>query len=70
LFGVSVRADQANGLVFGLPIKLDVPVFGERHWGTQYDISPDGQRVLFPHPGNDQPPTEMRVILGWRALLE
>jgi len=47
---VSVRATP-EGLAFGVPVKLNVPIFGERDWGTQYDVSLDGRRVVFPYPG-------------------
>ncbi len=70
LHGVSVRPAAGGRLEFGVPRRLAVPAFGERHWGTTYDVSPDGQRVYFPHPGDDTSPREIGVVLGWRALFK
>ena len=70
LQAVSVRPSDDGGLGFGLPRALKVPAFAERHWGTVYDVSPDGTRVYFPHPGDERPPREFGVLLGWRALLQ
>jgi hypothetical protein len=48
---------------------VNAPPLGTGHYGTQYDLSPDGQRLYFldRQPGN--PPREIGVVLGWRALL-
>jgi serine/threonine protein kinase len=70
LHSVPVRAAAGGGLEFGVPQRLDVPTFGDRHWGTVYDVSPDGRQVFFPHPGNDPFPREIGVVVGWRALLQ
>jgi Tol biopolymer transport system component len=69
LHGVSVRPAPDGRLSFGTPRRLDVPAFAERHWGTVYDVSADG-RVYFPHPGEDTPPQEVGVVLGWRTLFK
>jgi eukaryotic-like serine/threonine-protein kinase len=47
----SVRV-QRNGdaIPFGLPVELNVPSIGFGHWGTQYDVSPDGRRIYFLRP--------------------
>jgi Tol biopolymer transport system component len=42
---VSVRATADGGLDFGAPQSVQIPRFAERHWGTVYDVSPDGSRV-------------------------
>jgi hypothetical protein len=60
----------SGGPKFGLPKPLDVPPFGFGHWGTQYDISPDGGRIYFLRPNDDEPPRRIRLVLGWRALLD
>jgi Tol biopolymer transport system component len=70
LHAVSVGTGADGGLVFGSPTRLDVPPLGERHWGTTYDVSRDGQVVFFPHPGPMRPPTSFGVVTGWKALLE
>ncbi len=70
LHGVSVRPAGGGRLEFGVPRRLAVPPFGERHWGTVYDVSPDGRRVYFPHPGDETSPHEIGVVLGWRALFK
>jgi len=67
---VSVRSTGVSGLEFGVPQRLSVPAFAAAHWGTVYDVSPDGQRVFFPHPGVEKPVREIGVVLGWRALLK
>jgi len=70
LFSVSVRADGRDALAFGPAVPLNVPTLGERHWGTTYEVSADGRRVYFPHPGDLKPPHEFNVIIGWSALVK
>ena len=55
---------------FGLPGQPDLPQFGFGHWGTQYDISPDGSRIYFMQPVQEAPPREIQVAINWRALVE
>ena len=69
LQGVSVTQTPGGGLEFGPPRRLGVPKFGERHWGTTYDVSTDGGRVYFPVDGEEPHPQTIDVILGWQALL-
>jgi hypothetical protein len=41
-------ADASNGARdVGVPHALNLPAFFQAHWGTQYDVSPDGQRFFF-----------------------
>jgi hypothetical protein len=67
---VPLRATADGGLAFGAAQPVHIPRFAERHWGTVYDVSPDGMRVFFPHPGTARAPREFGVVLGWRALLQ
>jgi Tol biopolymer transport system component len=53
----------------GLPVKMNVPPIGRGHWGTPYDVSPDGERIYFLRRNDDAAPNEMHVVIGWRALL-
>ena len=55
---------------FGFPVRLDVPRVGFGHWGTQYDVSPDGSQIFLLRPNNDPAPRELRVVMGWPALLK
>ena len=55
---------------FGLPVVLPVPPIGFGHWGTQYDVSPDGRRIYFMQRNRDAPPSSVTVVLGWRSLLK
>jgi len=55
--------------VFGASTLLEVPRIGSGHWGTQYDVSPDGRRIHFLDRRLAPPPTEFGVVVGWRALL-
>jgi Tol biopolymer transport system component len=70
LQSVAVRAIADGGLAFGAAQPIPIPRFAERHWGTVYDVSPDGMRVYFPHSGTAQAPREFGVVLDWRALLQ
>jgi Tol biopolymer transport system component len=67
---VPIRATADGGLAFGAAQAVHIPRFAERHWGTVYDVTPDGMRVYFPHPGTARAPREFGVVLGWRALLQ
>jgi Tol biopolymer transport system component len=69
LHSVDVRTEARQGLAFGAAVKLKVPPFGARHWGTTYDVSQDGRRVYFPHPVGDRAPGEFSVVLGWSGLV-
>jgi Tol biopolymer transport system component len=70
LQSVSVRWSANGEPAFGLPAKLDVPRIGFGHWGTQYDISPDGSRLYFMQESEEPAPREMQVAINWRALLD
>jgi hypothetical protein len=51
-------------------VPLKVPAIGFGHWGTQYDVSPDGRRIYFLGPNPQTAPREFNVIMGWRSLLK
>jgi Tol biopolymer transport system component len=70
LHNVSVRWTQDGDPVFGLPVKVDVPRIGSGHWGTQYDISPDGRRIYFMEATHEPSPQVIQVAINWRALLD
>ena len=70
LRSVSVRWSRDRLPAFGLPTKLNVPRIGLGHWGTPYDVSPDGSRIYFLRGNDDLPPREIPVVIGWRALLD
>jgi hypothetical protein len=56
--------------VFGRTVPLAVPSIGSGHFGTQYDISPDGRSVYFFDRQIDSPPSEISIVVGWSALLK
>jgi hypothetical protein len=70
LRSVAVRWAGNGDPVFGLPTKPDLPRVGFGHWGTQYDISPDGSRIYFMQPTDELSPREIQVAINWRALLD
>ena len=62
---------SANGTpTFGVSTKLAAGPVGFGHWGTQYDLSPDGSRVYFLRRNDDPAPHEFHIVMGWQALLE
>jgi eukaryotic-like serine/threonine-protein kinase len=70
LRSVTVSRAPDGRPVFGRAVQLDVPRIGSGHWGTQYDVSPDGRRIHFLDRQIDPPPSEISIVLGWRALLK
>jgi len=70
LRSVSVQWTGDGSPKFGSATELSVPPVGFGHWGTQYDISPDGSRIYLLRRNEDQPPREIHVVIGWRALLD
>jgi hypothetical protein len=69
LRSVTVRWSRDGRPDFGLATKVMVPPIGRGHWGTPYDVSPDGSRVILLRRNDDPPPREIHVVIGWRALL-
>jgi Tol biopolymer transport system component len=69
LRGRSVLRRPTGELTLGVANALNVPLVGSGHWGTQYDVSPDGQFVYFIDRTPAPRPSDIRVVIGWRALL-
>ncbi len=59
-----------DSLTLGRAEPVLVPSLAGRHWGTGYDVSPDGSRIFLPRPPTTPPPNDVTLILGWRALLQ
>jgi Tol biopolymer transport system component len=70
LRGRSVQRQQNGQLTLGDAVALSVPLVGSGHWGTQYDVSPDGQYVYFIDRTPAPRPSDIAVVIGWRALLK
>jgi serine/threonine protein kinase len=68
----TVQVRKTGTSRFEIPVELKVPPIGFGHWGTQYDVSPDGQQVYFVERGVEpsQLPHEIGVLLGWSVLLK
>jgi hypothetical protein len=69
LRSVSVQWGRDNRPSFGLPTRLNLAPIGRGHWGTPYDVSPDGSRIYLLRRNDDPLPREIHVVIGWRALL-
>ncbi|MGE3509648.1 MAG: protein kinase [Vicinamibacterales bacterium] len=67
-YRVAVRAGVGR-LQLGPAERTRIPRFEERHFGTEYDVSPDGSRWFVPRRSEAQPSTDMTIVIGWRALL-
>jgi len=66
----SVQRQPSGELALGVAGALSVPVIGSGHWGTQYDVSPDGQHVYFIDRTPAPRPSDILVVIGWRALVQ
>ena len=70
LRGRSVQRQPTGELTLGVANALSVPPIGAGHFGTQYDVSPDGQHVYYFDRTPAPRPSDIRVVMGWRALLK
>ena len=70
LRGRPVRYQSDGTLALGAAASLNVPLIGAGHWGTQYDVSPDGQHVHFIDRTPAPRPSDIHGVLGWRALVK
>ncbi len=70
LRGRSVQLQSTGELTLGVATALNVPLIGSGHWGTQYDVSPDGRQVYFIDRTPAPRPSDVRVVMGWRVLLK
>ena len=70
LRGRLVGRQLRGELTLGVAVPLSVPLIGSGHWGTQYDVSPDGQHVYFIDRTPALRPSDIQVVIGWRALLK
>jgi hypothetical protein len=66
----SVQRQPGGDLILGITQMLRVPSVGSGHWGTQYDVSRDGQYVYFIDRTPAPRPRDIDVTMGWRALLK
>src|SRR4029453_945809 len=69
LRAVPVVTSPRGTVAFGTPVVLNVPAIGFGHFGTQYDVSPDGQRIYFLDRTREPAPREIGFVMGWQALL-
>jgi hypothetical protein len=53
----------------GRPARVAVASIGTGHYGTQYDVSPDGRRVYFLDPQLEAPPREIGLVLAFHTFL-
>ena len=65
----TVHQRRDGTLAASTPLDLDVPPVGSGHWGTQYDVSPDG-RIHFLQRTQARPSPEIAFVMGWRAWLQ
>ena len=70
LRSVPVHWSASGAPTFGLSTTLPAGPIGFGHWGTQYDVSPDGRRIYLLRPNHDPAPREIHIVMGWQALLE
>jgi eukaryotic-like serine/threonine-protein kinase len=70
LLAVPVRWRGDRSPVFGMPHALKVPPVGFGHWGTQYDVSRDGNHIYALRENRDPGPREIRVVRNWQRLLD
>ena len=70
LRSASVSMDTQGRPTFGTPVLHKVPAIGRGYSGTQYDVSPDGQRIYFFDRRLEPPPSEFGVVVGWRGMLK
>lgn len=62
--------ESRDALTTGSPIALKLPRIGAGHSNTQYDVTADGRIYFLDQSVVSARPTELRVVIGWRSLLQ
>jgi Tol biopolymer transport system component len=70
LRAVPVRRAPDGRSLLAAAARVAVPPLGTGHYGTQYDLSPDGRVLYFLDRQPGDPPREIGIVLGWRALIK
>jgi Tol biopolymer transport system component len=70
LRGRLVERQTSGDLTLAPAVSLSVPPIGSGHWGTQFDVSPDGRNVYFIDRTPAPRPSDINVVIGWRTLLK
>jgi len=65
---VGVRRGPDGRPIPGRPEHVGAPLIGEGHYGTQYDVSPNGRLYLLDRQRGEAP-REIGIVLGWQNLL-
>ncbi len=63
---MQTAADRAP--LGGAPAAVPIPRVGFGHFGTQYDVSPDGQRFYLLDRHREPSPSEIVFVAGWQRL--
>jgi serine/threonine protein kinase/Tol biopolymer transport system component len=66
----TVHERRDGSLTTETPLDLDAPPVGRGHWGTQYDVSPDGGRIHLLQEAHTRPSPEFGIVMGWRGWLQ
>jgi hypothetical protein len=61
-------AVQVSAVGDTLKVSTPTPLF-EHSSRPSYDVSPDGQRLLFAQPDPVRTPTHLVLLHGWRAAV-
>jgi Tol biopolymer transport system component len=69
LQSAAVRWTSDGRLRVSSASRLNGLTIGTGHYGTQYDVSPDGQRIYYLDRQPAPPVREITLILGWQELL-
>ncbi len=59
-------------LEVGEPVELwETPYFSQEHFGTNYDVAPDGRFLMLKFPDtSDTEPERIHVFLDWLTEIE
>jgi Tol biopolymer transport system component len=66
LMAAPMRTSADATVLSGAPVVVPVPRVGFGHFGTQYDVSPDGQRFYYLDRRRDPAPSEIVFLRGWQ----
>jgi Tol biopolymer transport system component len=69
LRAVAVQWQRDGTIVLGRSHDIDIPRVEFGHWGTQYDVSPDGRHFYLMGRTGADASREIHIVSGWSGLL-